>query len=106
LGLFGCALGLVALVVLTLPLYLFALPLSRAVGVPTPPLCFLALALTPPLVVEVAVRSCGAPTLANVVADFPQLVQHTQLFRSSEEHERRSHSGRPHNATLMLVLDD
>jgi hypothetical protein len=105
LGLFGCALGLIALVVLTLPLYLFALPLSRAVGVPTPPLCFLALALTPPLVAEVAVGSCGPPTLANVVADLPQLVQHTQLFRSSEEHERRCHSGRPHNG-LMLALDD
>jgi hypothetical protein len=88
LGLFGCAFGRISLFVLTPPLCLFAFQFSRAVGVLTPPRCLLALALTPLFVLEVAVGACGPPTLPNGVADFPQLVQHNPLFRSSEERQK------------------
>jgi hypothetical protein len=84
---FGCTLGRIALFVLTPALDLIAVELSHAVGFPMPALFLLALALTPPSVVGVAVGVGGVPALAHVVADFPQLVQHTiaSLLRGTPE---------------------
>jgi hypothetical protein len=45
-----------------------------------PLLCLLMLALTPPLVVVVAVRACGSPAFAGVVAELPELVPYTHLW--------------------------
>jgi hypothetical protein len=70
----GCTLGRIAFFVLTPALYFLAVQLSGAVGCLTPPLCLLALALTSLFVMGVAVRVGRAPALADVVADFPQLV--------------------------------
>jgi hypothetical protein len=47
-----------------------------------------------PFVVGVAVGVGGAPALAHVVADFPQLAEHTHCFAPPEERQRRI----PHRA--------
>src|SRR4030095_1414353 len=63
LRLLGCALGPVALGVVTAPLCLLVLPLSRALCVLAPSRCLLALALTPLFVLVVAVGPVGSETL-------------------------------------------
>jgi hypothetical protein len=66
--------------VATPPLSLFTILLSMALCVLADALCLLTLALTPPLVVVVAVRACGSPPFADIVADLPQLVPYTHLW--------------------------
>ena len=65
LWLFGCTFGRIAFFVLTPALYLLAVQLSGAVGFRTAPLCLLALTLTSPFVMEVAVGVGRAPALAH-----------------------------------------
>jgi hypothetical protein len=61
-------------------LCLLALLLTVALVALARLLCLLTLALTPPLVVVVAVRACGSPAFADVVADLPDLVPYTHLW--------------------------
>jgi hypothetical protein len=80
----SCALSRVALLVLAPPLYLLTRPLTSALCLLAAMLRLLALALTPCSVPLVAVRVCGLPSRAHVVADAPELVSHTHS-RSSDE---------------------
>ena len=74
-----CVLSRVALLVLARPLYLLTRPLTSALCLLAAMLRLLALALTTRSVPVVAVRVCGLPSRAHVVADAPELVSHTHF---------------------------
>jgi hypothetical protein len=76
----GCALSPIALFVFTPPVCLLALLLTMALVALARLLYLLTLTLTLPLVVVVAVRACGSPAFADVVADLPELVPCTHLW--------------------------
>src|SRR4029453_1924059 len=103
LGLFDCTLGRVALLVLAPAPCLLAPQLSRAVGFRTPALFLLALALTSPFVVGVAVGVGGAPAFASVVDDCPQLAQHTHRFAPQRNTREESHMG--HSAARLVTSE-
>src|SRR4029453_2167731 len=72
---------------------LLGVQLSGGVGFLTAPLCLLALALTSPFVMGVAVGVGRAPAPAHVVADFPQLVQHHHRLAPQRNAREESHIG-------------